>query len=102
MAKNFKELRNQLSPAARQRVDKRVTAAMRTMPLADIRKARELTQAALAEKLKVEQGAISKIESRNDLYLSTLRDYIEGMGGNLELRADFPNGSINIEIGKRA
>jgi hypothetical protein len=100
--RNFKELRNNLSPAARKRVEKRVSAAMKLMPLAQIRKARKLTQVALAERLNVEQAAISKIESRSDLYLSTLREYIQGMGGNLELRADFPDGSINIAIGEDA
>ncbi len=100
MPTNFRELRSKLSPAARERVDKRVAKAMQTMPLAQIRKAREMTQVALAEKLQVEQAAISKLENRTDLYLSTLREYIEGMGGKLELRADFPDASINIAIGK--
>jgi transcriptional regulator with XRE-family HTH domain len=91
-----------MSPESRTRVQERVAEAMKTMPLAQIRKAREMTQVALAEKLKIEQGAVSKIESRSNLYLSSLREYIEGMGGNLELRADFPEESINIAIGKDA
>lgn len=101
MPKNFQVLRQKLSPEARARVDNKVAAALRSMPLAEIRKAQQLTQTSLAEKLHVEQAAISKIESRSDLYLSTLRQYIEGMGGHLELRADFPSGSVNIEIGGR-
>ena|ERR1700721_1659001 len=99
MPQNFQVLRQKLSPEARARVDKKKAAALRSMPLAEIRKAQQLTQKDLAEKLHIEQPAISKIESRSDLCVSTLRQYIEGMGGVLEVRADFPGGSFNINIG---
>jgi transcriptional regulator with XRE-family HTH domain len=68
------------------------------MPLDKLRKARSLTQVAVAERLQVDQGSVSKLESRTDMYLSTLREYVEALGGKLELRADFPDGSINIDL----
>jgi transcriptional regulator with XRE-family HTH domain len=68
------------------------------MPLDKLRNARSLTQVAVAERLQVDQGSVSKLESRTDMYLSTLREYVEALGGKLELRADFPDGSINIDL----
>jgi len=96
--RKFSELRNKMSPDARARVEKRVAAAIETMPLDKLRKARNLTQNDLAEKLHVDQGAVSKLEKRTDVYLSTLREYVEALGGELVLRADFPDGSVNIEL----
>jgi predicted transcriptional regulator len=56
-----------------------------------------LTQTRLAEILRVNQAAISKMEQRTDMYLSTLRSYIEAMGGSLEVRAVFPESEILLE-----
>ena len=62
-----------------------------------VRKARRLTQEAVAKSLKTNQAGISKIESRSDMLLSTLRDYIKAMGGSLSLRAEFPDASIELD-----
>jgi transcriptional regulator with XRE-family HTH domain len=69
---------------------------LRDMPLQDIRRARHLTQEQLAETLAATQPEISKIEKRTDLYISTLRRYIEAMGGTLDIVARFPDGDIRI------
>ena len=61
------------------------------MSLRDLRKAIGKTQTAVAKRLKVGQEAVSKIEARSDVYLSTLRDYIRAMGGDLVLIARFPD-----------
>jgi len=66
------------------------------MPLDEIRKARQMTQAKLAEKLGVNQGEISKIEHRTDIYISTLAAYLEALGGKLEIRAVFPDREMRI------
>jgi predicted transcriptional regulator len=50
----------------------------------------------LAEVLKVNQPVIAKIEKRVDAYISTLRSHIEAMGGELEIVARFPEGSVKI------
>jgi hypothetical protein len=65
--------------------------------LREIRKAQRRSQAKVAKKLRVNQAAVSKIESRTDMYVSTLRDYIEAMGGSLEIIARFP-GSPPVHI----
>jgi transcriptional regulator with XRE-family HTH domain len=67
------------------------------MPLDELRSARQLTQSELAEILKVDQGSISKLERRTDMYISTLRRYVEAMGGSLQITAIFPDGQVQIK-----
>ena len=50
----------------------------------------------MAEQLHLEQPAVSKLERRTDMYVSTLRKYIEAMGGELEIVAHFPEGNVRI------
>ena len=59
--------------------------------LRDLRKARECTQAEVAEKLGINQENVSRIEKRADLLISTLSGYVEAMGGKLSLVAEFPD-----------
>lgn len=59
--------------------------------LQQMRKARALTQKKLAKKLGIAQVAVSRMESRSDLLLSTLRSYVEAMGGTLDLVVRFPD-----------
>ena len=61
-----------------------------------MRQARGLSQKVLAELLHVQQPSIAKLEKRTDMYLSTLRSHIEAMGGELEVIARFPDGSVKI------
>lgn len=76
-------------PASRQtRIEKR---AQELTTLRDLRIAVEKTQAELAAALGVGQDTISRLEKRSDMLLSTLRHYVESMGGTLELVARFPN-----------
>jgi hypothetical protein len=50
----------------------------------------------LAEALETDQGNISKLEQRTDMYISTLRRYVEAMGGTLEIVAKFPDGAVRV------
>jgi transcriptional regulator with XRE-family HTH domain len=59
--------------------------------LRELRRLRKLTQARLSKKLKIGQEGVSRIEKRTDLYLSTLRSYVEGLGGKLSLTVEFPD-----------
>ena len=61
------------------------------MTLRDLRKAHELTQTRMAEALHISQDGVSRIEKRSDFLLSTLRSYVEAMGGQLRLIAEFPD-----------
>ena len=96
MAKNFNILRQRMSPEARARSEDKARKMIQQMALDELREARRLTQEQLAQTLKVNQSAISKLERRADMYVSTLQRMIEAMGGSLEIRANFPEGSVLI------
>jgi|ERR1039457_504005 transcriptional regulator with XRE-family HTH domain len=59
--------------------------------LRDLRKAHDLTQERMAEALHISQDGVSRIEKRSDFLLSTLRSYVEAMGGKLRLIVEFPD-----------
>lgn len=96
MAKSFKTLREKMTPAARERARRKADKLIEEMPLHELRAARKLTQEKLAENLRVKQAAVSKLERRADMYVSTLREFISAMGGELEITARFPDGSVRI------
>jgi predicted transcriptional regulator len=97
MAKNFRQLQAKMSPKARRRSEAKANRMIREMALDELRVARQLTQEQLASQLKVRQPAIAKLERRADMYLSTLRSVIKAMGGELDVRAVFPDGSVRIK-----
>jgi transcriptional regulator with XRE-family HTH domain len=88
MAKNLNEVLAALPPKRRAKVEQR---AGELSTLKDLRIAVERTQQDLAASLGVGQDTISRIERRSDLLLSTLRRYVQAMGGELDLVARFPN-----------
>ena len=96
MAKKFSNLRAKMKPDARERANLMTQSMLAEMPLNELRQARGLSQKMLAEVLHGQQPAIAKIEKRTDMYLSTLRSHIEAMGGELDIVARFPDGSVKI------
>jgi transcriptional regulator with XRE-family HTH domain len=66
------------------------------MALDELREAREMTQVHLAKVLGVDQAAVSKMERRADMYVSTLHDFVKAMGGELKITAKFPEGVVEI------
>jgi transcriptional regulator with XRE-family HTH domain len=96
MAKNFKELEARMSPAARARAEAKAERMLNEMALDELREALKLTQESLAQSLHVNQAAISKVERRSDMLISTLRKIIQAMGGELEIRAILPAGVVRI------
>lgn len=98
MARNFRELEAKMSPEAREEVARRTAKMLAEMPLNQLRNARRMTQTRLAELLEMDQGNVSKLEQRTDMYMSTLRSYVEAMGGTLEIRAVFPDGDVKIDL----
>lgn len=97
MAKNFKELQAKMPPESRTRAIEKAERMTREMALDELREARLLTQEQLAEQLNVRQPAIARMERRTDMYLSTLRSVIKAMGGELDIRAIFPDGIVRIK-----
>ena len=93
---SFRELTKEFTLTRRRRIDDMKSELLAEMPLHELRRARELTQRDLAEKLKVKQPAVSKLEQRADVYISILRSYIEAVGGKLKIVAEFPEGEVAI------
>jgi transcriptional regulator with XRE-family HTH domain len=96
MAKKYRELQARMSPGAQALARDRATRMIADMPLQGLRQARRLSQETLADNLGISQPQVSKIEHSTDLYLSTLRRYVEAMGGDLEMVARFPEGLVRI------
>ena len=92
----FKELTKNFTPERRRRVDEIKRALIAEMPLHELRRARALTQRDMAKMLRVNQPAVSKLEQRADVYVSSLRSYIEAVGGRLKIVAQFPEGEVAI------
>jgi DNA-binding transcriptional regulator YiaG len=96
MAKQWKDIRKTLAPEREARIQARVGEEIARLSLHQLREARNLTQTSLAEVLRIPQGGISRLERRTDMYVSTLRNYIRAMGGDLKITAVFPNGAVEI------
>ena len=92
MARDVEDLIAELPPERRRRIEERAAELIaEEMTLRELRKARELTQASVARELGIGQDAVSRLEQRSDLLLSTLRKTVEAMGGSLSLVARFPD-----------
>lgn len=96
MAKRFSELRAKMSPEALEKAAGLSQAMLDEMPLQELRRARALSQEELARTLGIKQASVSKLERRTDMYIQTLRNYIEAVGGQLEITAKFPDGKVKI------
>jgi DNA-binding XRE family transcriptional regulator len=92
MAITLQEKLAALPHERRARIEKRTAELIaEELHLRELRRLRKLTQARLSKKLKIGQEGISRIEKRSDLYISTLRSYVEGVGGKLSLVVEFPD-----------
>jgi DNA-binding XRE family transcriptional regulator len=100
--KNFNELRKRVRkqhPDWDANVAERKRAIDDALALAQLRQSRHLTQVQLAETLGISQGNVSRLEGRSDVYLSTLRSYIEALGGHLEIAAVFDDERLPVNVG---
>ena len=97
MAKKFSQLLAQMPPERLARIEEETQAMLQEMALADLRKARRMSQAKLARNMGIKQPSIADMEKQTDMYISTLRSLIEGMGGKLEIVASFPDAEVKIK-----
>ena len=97
MARKFAELRSRMTPEAQARAAALAEGMLVQMQLQELRKSRSLTQVEVARTLGVEQTAVSKLERREDMFVSTLRDYVRALGGELRLVAKFPDAEIQAD-----
>ena len=93
---SFSTLREGMTPAQKDAVARKVAALRADMTLAELRQARQLTQQTLSGTLHVGQAAVAKMEKRTDMYVGNLRRFVEAMGGELDVIARFPEGSVKI------
>ncbi|QJE74234.1 XRE family transcriptional regulator [Aerophototrophica crusticola] len=93
----FSKLRAGLPPERQQRAAQKTAALRERMALHEVREARRLTQASLADTLGVDQSAVAKMEKRTDMYVGNLRRFVAAMGGELQIIARFPEGDVVID-----
>ena len=91
--------RRAANPAMQAHYEQERAAAHLITALGQLRDTLDITQADLAERLEVTQANISRIERQHDVYLSTLRRYVEALGGHLEVAAVFGEQSLPLTIG---
>jgi len=96
MVKPFKQLVDKMSPESRKRIKARTDQLYSEMALQELRQALKLTQQQMADNLKMNQAAVSKIERQSDMFISTLRRFLAAMGGELRIVAHFPQGDVTI------
>lgn len=93
MTRTLEQMMKEVSPARRKKIERRAAQLIADeMSLRELRYAHKLTQERIAQTLKIGQDQVSRLEQRTDLLISTLRSYIEAMGGKLTLLAEFPHG----------
>ena len=96
MAKSFNTLRQRMSDSAKNKAAQKAQNMIAEMPLNELRAAKQLSQETIARILNKKQANISRLEKNTDMYISTLKHYIEAMGGTLEIMATFPDGQVRI------
>lgn len=94
--KPFSELRDKMSPESRARVKRRVEKNLAEMRLSELRDSLEIKQEIVGDALGIKQAAVSRLERRQDMLVSTLRDYVTALGGELEIVVHFPEGDVRI------
>ena len=97
MTKTFRRLIAKFPKERHERIEARKREILSEVNLRELRQALELTQEQLAETLKINQAAISKMEAQSDMYISTLRRILRGMGADLKIIATFPDGEVEID-----
>ena len=97
MARKFRELRAKMSHERRQRNEQAAERTLLDLTLQELRQSiASLNQEDIAEILQVTQGYVSRLERQDDMLLSRLYAYVEALGGDLEIRAKFPDQEVRI------
>jgi DNA-binding transcriptional regulator YiaG len=86
------DIKARVKPETRARIESEARRLSEELHLSQLRRAKGLTQEAMADLLGVSQAEVSKMERRSELYIGTLKKFIEAMDGELVLAARFPDG----------
>ncbi len=93
---SIQKLRERMTPEARRRATLKAREMMAEMLIGEIRREAGFTQEQVAELLGIRQPSLSKLESQNDMRISTLHKIVNALGGELEIIAHMPTGDIRI------
>jgi transcriptional regulator with XRE-family HTH domain len=93
----WSDIKRKMAPERRARVDEAVRRELLAMELRELRTEAGKTQAEVAEIAEMTQAELSKFERREDHLISTLRRYVEALGGELEVVAVFDNKRIALK-----
>lgn len=91
--RKFRDIQHKATPEQLERAGRELD---RAVTLAELRKALDMTQVQLANSLGLNQSGVSRIEHQTDVFLSTMRSYVEALGGRLELSAIFDDAVVSI------
>jgi DNA-binding XRE family transcriptional regulator len=98
MLTKFSELRNRMPIADQQTAKRKASKIIKGLLLDELRQSVEMTQERLASVLNMKQSSVSKMEKQGDMYLSTLRKYVEGVGAELEIKAKMKGKTIPLAL----
>ena len=98
--KEFKELSDELrkEPGAHEEIEARKAGLRLGLRLGELRQRREQTQTGLAHILDTSQANVSRMERSGNPYLETLADYVEALGGRLEVNAVFDDEAVPLDV----
>lgn len=102
MAKSYQRLREKMSPERRKQNEDAARKIVAEIALRELRQSLNLTQEEVARALDVKQASVSKLESQEDMYMSTLSRFIGALGGQLKIVATFPDREVIIKRGRSA
>ncbi|MCX7089934.1 MAG: XRE family transcriptional regulator [Legionellales bacterium] len=98
MNKSFSTLKSKMSLTAQKAVEEKTNQLLKEVLLYEIREQLHITQEEMAAKLNTKQANISRTERRRDMKLSTLKRYIEAMGGELDIVAKFASNEVHLNV----
>ncbi len=98
MSKSFSTLKNKMSLTAKKAVEEKTSLLLKEFLLHEIREQLHITQEDMAATLKTKQANVSRTERRRDMKLSTLKRYIEAMGGELDIVAKFASNEVHLNV----
>lgn len=92
----FAALTRGMAPERRQRVEAKKAVLRADMTLAEVRQAIGMSQQQVGQGTGVGQPAVAKLEKRDDMLVSSLRDYVASLGGELRIFAHFPGMDVQL------
>lgn len=102
MAKNFRELRDRMSPERREANEARAKEELGRILVRDLRRMAGMTQTQLADSLGIAQPNVSKMESREDVTFGTFQRLVEAVGGQVSVTVKMPTASMVLDLGDAA